>query len=107
MIIVKEDFFKPDLCNLIAKGTQAYLWRYNHKSDMANPTHNKFFVSNLWNEESQENFFYRLWRMIHNEIAFVGDCYCWRIIANGQVKGQNGNWHTDHGDKTVLYFPLK
>ena len=40
-------------------------------------------------------------------IPFVEDCYCWRIIANGQVKGQDGNWHTDHGDKTVLYFPLQ
>jgi hypothetical protein len=107
MIIIKEDFFKPNLCNLIAKGTQAYQWRYNHKSDMDNPTHNKFFVSHLWNEESQENFFWMLWRMIHKDIPFVGDCYCWRIIANGQVKGQNGNWHTDHGDKTVLYFPLE
>jgi hypothetical protein len=107
VIIIKEGFFKPDLCNLIAKGTQAYQWRYNHKSDIDNPTHNKFFVSHLWNEESQENFFYILWRMIHKDIPFVGDCYCWRIIANGQVKGQNGNWHTDHGDKTVLYFPLE
>ncbi len=107
MIIVKEGFFKPDLCNLIAKGTQAYRWRYHHKSDVDNPTHNKFFVSQLWNEDTQENFFYMLWRMIHKEIPFVADCYCWRIIANGQVKGQSGNWHTDHGDKTVLYFPLE
>jgi len=107
MIVVKEDFFKSDLCNLIAKGTQAYQWQYHHKSDVANPTHNKFFVSHLWNEASQENFFYMLWRMIRKDIPFVGDCYCWRIIANGQVKGQNGNWHTDHGDKTVLYFPLE
>ena len=45
--------------------------------------------------------------MIHKDIAFVAGCHCWRIIANGQVKGQNGNWHTDHGDKTVLYFPIE
>jgi hypothetical protein len=32
---------------------------------------------------------------------------CWRIMANGQVKGQNGNWHQDHGELTVLYFPLE
>jgi hypothetical protein len=107
MIIIKEDFFKPDLCNVIAIGTHNYQWRYNHKSDTDNPTHNKFFMSHLWNSDSQENFFYMLWRMIHKSIPFVGDCYCWRIIANGQVKGQNGNWHKDHGDKTVLYFPLK
>ncbi len=71
MIIVKEDFFKPDLCNLIAKGTEAYKWRYNHKSDMEDPSNNKFFLSSLWNEESQENFFYRLWRMIRKDIPFV------------------------------------
>jgi hypothetical protein len=107
MLIVKEDFFKADLCNLIAKGAQAYQWRYHHKSDINNPTHNKFFVSRLWDEASQENFFYMLWRMIYKDITFVEDCYCWRIIANGQVKGQDGNWHSDHGDKTVLYFPLE
>jgi hypothetical protein len=107
MIIVKEDFFKADLCNLIAKGTQAYQWSYGHKSDVNKANHNKFFVSYLWSKTSQENFFYMLWRMIHKDISFVSDCHCWRIIANGQVKGQNGNWHTDHGDKTVLYFPLE
>ena len=106
-IVVRDDCFKSDLCKLIAKGTQAYRWQYGHKSDVGNPTHNKFFVSPLWNDELQENFFYMLWRMIHSEIPFVEDCYCWRIIANGQVKGQDGNWHTDHGDKTVLYFPLQ
>jgi hypothetical protein len=107
MIVIKENFFKADLCNLIAKGTQAYQWRYSHKSDIDNPAHNKFFVSHLWDESSQENFFYMLWRMIHKDIPFVEDCSCWRIIANGQVKGQNGNWHRDHGNKTVLYFPLE
>ena len=34
MIIVKEDFFKADLANLIAKGTKSYQWNYRHKSDM-------------------------------------------------------------------------
>jgi hypothetical protein len=107
MIIVKGDFFKPDLCSLIARGTEAYQWRYHHKSDIDSRAHNKFFVSYLWNQGSQENFFYMLWRRIFNEMPFVRDCYCWRIIANGQVKGQNGNWHIDHGYKTVLYFPLE
>jgi hypothetical protein len=107
MIIVNEGFFKADLCNLIARGAQTYQWSYHHKSDITNATHTKFFVSYLWNKGSQDNFFYMLWRMIHKDIAFVADCHCWRIIANGQVKGQNGNWHTDHGDKTVLYFPLE
>ena len=37
-----------------------------------------------------------------SKIVIVG-----ALIANGQVKGQDGNWHTDHGDKTVLYFPLQ
>jgi hypothetical protein len=107
MIIVKQDFFKPDLCNLIAKGAEAYKWQYNHKSIMDDPTHSKFFVSHLWSEGSQENFFSILWRLIRKGIPFVGDCYCWRIIANGQVNGQDGNWHRDYGDKTVLYFPLE
>lgn len=107
MIVVNERFFKADLCKLIAKGVELYQWRYHHKSDVDNPTHNKFFVSDLWTTASQENFFLMLWRMIQKNIPFVADCCCWRIIANGQVKGQNGNWHTDHGDKTVLYFPLE
>jgi hypothetical protein len=106
MIVVKQDFFKADLCNLIAKGVEHYNWRYNHKSDVSNPAHNNFFVSHLWDTTSQDNLFIMLWRMIQRDIPFVSGCTCRRIIANGQVRGQNGDWHTDHGDKTILYFPL-
>jgi len=28
MIVVKDNFFKADLFNLIAKGTELYQWRY-------------------------------------------------------------------------------
>jgi hypothetical protein len=105
MIIVKDDFFKTDLANLIAKGTETYQWRYHHKSDVNDSTHNKFFVSLLWAHSSEQNFFHMLWKLIQNEVPSVKDCDCWRIIANGQIKGQKGNWHTDHGDKTVLYYP--
>jgi hypothetical protein len=28
MIVVRDDFFKADLCNLIAKGTEKYQWSY-------------------------------------------------------------------------------
>jgi hypothetical protein len=107
MITVKDNFFKADLSNLITKGTDAYQWHYSHKSDMDDPTHNIFFVSYLWTRSCEHNFFHILWKVIHNEVADVTDYDCWRIIANGQVKGQNGNWHRDHGDKTVLYFPLQ
>ena len=107
MITVKDNFFKTDLCNLITKGTEVYQWYYHHKSDIADPAHNKFFVSYLWTPQSEDNFFHLLWKLIHKEVSEVSDCDCWRIIANGQVKGQNGNWHRDHGDKTVLYFPLE
>jgi hypothetical protein len=105
MIIVKDDFFKADLVNLIEKGTQNYQWSYYHKSDVNDPTHNKFFVSHLWTPSCEHNLFYTLWKLIHREAPGVQGYDCWRIIANGQVKGQNGNWHTDHGDKTMLYFP--
>jgi hypothetical protein len=69
--------------------------------------HNKFFVSHLWNGSSEDNFFLLLWNFIHDEVPSLANYYCFRIIANGQVTGQNGNWHVDHGDKTALYFPLK
>lgn len=104
MIIVKDNFFKADLANLIAKGTETYQWRYQNNSTN-NPTDNKFFVKYLWTDASERNFFHMLWKLIHNEVPSVQDCDCWRIIANGQIKGQNGNWHTDHGDKTILYYP--
>jgi hypothetical protein len=107
MIIVKDNFFKADLCKMVTKGTEMYRWCYNHKSDMADPTHNKFFVSYLWIPPYGDNFFHILWKLIHNEVPYVADFDCFRIIANGQVKGQNGNWHTDRGDRTVLYFPLE
>src|SRR5215472_16916044 len=106
MISVKDNFFRTDLCNLITKGTEVYQWHYHHKSDTDDPTHNKFFVSYLWTRSSGHNFFHVLWTLIHKEVPDVAACDCWRIIANGQVKGQSGNWHRDHGDKTVLYFPL-
>jgi hypothetical protein len=105
MIIIKDDFFKADLANLIAKGTETYQWRYDHKSDINDPTHTKFFVSHLWTHSSEHNFFHLLWKLIHKDVPGLQDYECWRIIANGQVKGQNGNWHTDHGDKTALYYP--
>jgi hypothetical protein len=105
MIILKDDFFKSDIANLIAKGTEAYQWRYHHKSDANDPTHNKLFVSALWSGGSEDNFFHILWKLIHKDVSSLQDYECWRIIANGQVKGQNGNWHTDYGDKTVLYYP--
>jgi hypothetical protein len=105
-IIVRDNFFKEDLSNLVACATDQYRWTYHHKSDMSDRAHNKFFVCHLWNESSEENLFHLLWKMIQKEIPLLANYYCWRIIANGQVKGQNGNWHTDHGAKTVLYFPL-
>ena len=103
MIIFKDDFFNADLCKLIAKGVEAYEWRYW----CAVPPNNKTFVSFLWNNQSSEdNFFSMLWKKIQKELPIVQDCYCDSVHANGTVKGQNINWHTDHSDKTVLYFPL-
>jgi hypothetical protein len=106
MILVKDNFFKADLANLIEKGTEAYRWSYHHKSDANDPTHNKFFACHLWSDSSEHNLFHMIWKQIFNEVLSVQDCECRHIYANGQVKGQHGNWHTDHGDKTVIYFPL-
>ena len=107
MLIVRDDFFDENLVNIIAQGVDHYRWIYGHKSDIDNPYHNKFFVMRLWDDTSEENFFHMLWRLIQREVPSLSRYHCWRIIANGQVKGQNGDWHTDHGDKTVLYFPLE
>jgi hypothetical protein len=106
MFVVKDEFFKPDVSSFIAKGTEVYLWRYwrTVPDDTAN---NRSFVSFLWTQPSENNFFYMLWTMIQKEFSSLRDYYCWRIIANGQVRGQNIKWHTDHGDKTVLYFPIE
>jgi hypothetical protein len=107
-VIVKDDFFNADLCNLIATAVQAFQWCYGHKSVRNNPAHNKFFVSHLWTHSSSEdNFFHMLWKQIHKQVPSVQGYHCRRIYANGQVKGQNSNWHTDDGDKTVLYYPLE
>ena len=83
MIIVKDDFFKADLCNLIAKGTETYQWRYDQKSYVR--ASNKFFVSHLWTHPSEDNLFHMVWKLIHNEVPSVRDCDCWRIIANGSL----------------------
>jgi hypothetical protein len=107
MLIVKDNFFKEDLVKVIAKGTELFQWSYHHKSDVNDPTHNNFFVSRLWTDSMEDNFFTMLWTMIQRAMPCLNQYYCWRIIANGQVKEQDGNWHTDHGDKTVLYFPLQ
>ena len=104
MLVVKDSFFKADLSNLIAKGTEVYQWRY-WRAVVEDPANNKTFVSYLWGQSSENNLFRMLWTMIQKEFTSLQDCNCYRIIANGQVKGQNIIWHTDHGDKTVLYFP--
>ncbi len=106
MIIVKDNFFNIGLCNLIAKGTETYEWRY-WLGVPDDPANNKYFVRFLWiDSSSEDNLFHMLWKLIEKEFPIVQDCSCYRIIANGQVRGQNGNWHTDHSDKTALYFPL-
>jgi hypothetical protein len=106
MIAVIDDFFATNLADLIEKGTDAYKWSYHHKSDVSNPMHNKFFAFDLWRRSCEHNLFYTIWRHIYRDVQSVKDCECWHIYANGQVKGQDGNWHTDHADQTALYFPL-
>jgi hypothetical protein len=104
MIEVRDDFFKADLCNLIAKGTEAYQWRY-WRAIKDDPDDRRTFVSFLWSRPSEDNFFHLLWGLIQNGFPSLQECDCYRIIANGQVKGQNIDWHTDHGDRTALYYP--
>jgi hypothetical protein len=106
MFVVKDDFFKADLCNLIAKGTEAYQWRY-WRAVVDDSSDRRSFVNLLWTNSSENNFFYMLWKLIQKEFPNLQECYCYRIIANGQVKGQNIEWHTDHGDKTALYYPTE
>src|SRR5262245_2474193 len=105
MIDVRDNFFNPDLRDLIARGTEAYQWRY-WRTVKDDPADRKTFVSFLWTQSSEGNFFHMLWRMVHKGCIDLEQFDCYRIIANGQVKGQNIDWHTDHGDKTVLYFPV-
>lgn len=106
MIDVRDDFFNADLCNLIAKGTETYQWRY-WRAVMDDPADRKTFVSFLWRSEpSEDNFFRILWRLVQKGSPRLQECDCFRIIANGQVKGQNIEWHTDHGDRTALYYPI-
>ncbi len=105
MIDVHDDFFKADLCTLIEKGTENYQWRY-WRAVPDDPASGKTFVSLLFNNPSEENFSRMLWRTIQKGVPNLLDFDCYRIIANGQVKGQNIDWHTDHGDKTVLYYPI-
>jgi hypothetical protein len=107
MTLVQDGFFKTDLCNLIAKGTEDYQWRY-WRAVTDDPANGKSFVSILWDSSSEgNNFFHMLWKLIQKEFPNLQECCCYRIIANGQVKGQNIDWHTDHGDKTALYYPLQ
>src|SRR5262249_38072060 len=94
-----------DLSNLIAKGTETYQWRY-WRPVIDDSEDHRTFVSCLWNDSTENNFFQMLWKTIQKKIPSLQDFYCYRIIANGTVKGQNILWHRDHGDKTVLYFPL-
>jgi hypothetical protein len=104
MLVVKDDFFKADLCNLIAKGTETYQWRY--WCAVPSDSVGKSFVSFLWNSSSEDNFSYMLWKLIHKKFTSLQEYECYRIIANGQVKGQNISWHTDHGVATALYYPI-
>jgi hypothetical protein len=104
MIVVRDDFFKADLSNLIAKGTDAYRWSY-WRSVPDDPAHNRSFVCFLWTDSSEDNFFLLLWKMIKKELLSLHGYECYRIFANGQVKGQNISWHKDYGDKTAVYFP--
>jgi hypothetical protein len=106
MIIVRDNLFSANLCNLIAKGTESYQWRY-WRGVPDDPANNKYFVSHLWTDSwSEDNLFHILWKLIEKEFPIIQGSSCYRIIANGQVRGQNSNWHTDHSEKTALFFPL-
>jgi hypothetical protein len=105
MIVIRDDFFNADLSNLIAKGTDAYRWRY-WRSVPDDPARNTSFVCFLWSDSSKENLFRLLWKLIQKDLPSLQGYECYRIIANGQVKGQNVNWHKDYGDKTAVYFPI-
>jgi hypothetical protein len=89
---------------LISGGTENYNWRY-WKPVTDDETATRTFVSFLWKEPLESNLFHMLWKIIQKEFTTLQDCTCYRIIANGTVKGQNITWHTDHGDFTALYFP--
>lgn len=105
MIDVHDDFFKADLCTLIEKGIETYQWRYWHAVP-DDPAGSRTFVSLLSSDPPEENFSQMLWRLVQKGVPDLEDFDCYRIIANGQVKGQEIDWHTDHGDKTALYYPL-
>jgi hypothetical protein len=103
-LIVRDNFFTDELNSLIARSTEDFQWRYWRPVTDDSDKH-KTFVSLLWNDSSEDNFYKLIWRTIQNQITDLGNCHCYRIIANGTVKGQNIGWHRDNGYKTVLYFP--
>jgi hypothetical protein len=105
MLVVKDDFFEADLCNLIAKGTETYQWRY-WRAVPDDHDIGKSFVNFLWDSSSEGNLFYMLWKLVYRGFTNLREYDCYRIIANGQVKGQNIGWHTDHGVATALYYPI-
>src|SRR5688500_754995 len=96
MVICKDDFFPSSMANFVEKGTEIYLWRYGQKS--LPDDKNKFFVCYLWDNwlEAENNFYYKLWIIIQSQC--MPHYECWRIMANGQVEGQNGTWHKDDNE---------
>jgi hypothetical protein len=110
MVVCRDNFFQETMADFLEKATELYKWRYGQKSFHEDYT--KFFVCHLWDkwleEQSQNNLYYKLWTIIQRQC--MKNYECWRIVANGQVKGQNGSWHLDdeeHGAKTIVYFPLE
>jgi len=103
-VIVADNFFNSALTQIIGKSTEEFRWRY-WRPVTDDKNHNKTFVSILWDEGAEQNLFYMLWTVIKNHFNDLEQCYCYRIIANGTIKGQNIGWHRDNGYKTVLYYP--
>ena len=105
MIVVKDNFFNTALRNLIAKGAETYKWQY-WLAVPDDPTNNKYFVSYLWTDCVRRQSVPHVMETDRERISNHSRAPVLPHNCERQVKGQNGNWHKDHSDKTVLYFPL-
>jgi len=79
--------------------TSSY-WKYGHTS--TNSSHTKFFIADLINISFFNKIFFNKIKKITNK-----NFHILKIYANGQVFGQEGDWHIDslrENAYTFLYY---
>ena len=86
-------------------------WIWGGKTDYENENSARLWQINFKNGEGVvDSFILKLWETIKKKVKLTNSYEIFRVYANGQTYGMDGDWHTDSDDTgmyTFLYYFTK